>query len=713
MFTFQAAEEPLNNLQAIEEHFIDDIHENDVDDTIRSKEQLSYKMKEDNTVINDGENVENIQQFSNDKIIDENYSRDQNIQKCDDSLQTSKLQPKVNGQTETSNLPGYERNSENSNDLTVCQPNSIPDSVNYTSTKLSEAVQPIQTNSSIPTSPVVNFGSNDFPTNQEYSSTLQSPGLSNPANTMSDTMQHIHINHFTANLTYLPAASGGMTSFNIPPPALPTQIQVTSSGGLALRQPLPFATYPLNYVAPFPQAEAGLQPKHSVDHAFPPPLVIYPTSNNNGGPALHFSMYTSSNEHYNPSTTIGGDNNEKIIKMDSGPTKVAAVINSDISVTKPENDESRKANQDETQIKPKLAVNEDQELAGLYESRNRNAPGHSSVPATMPIMSKVSSPLQYVVDERRVCHRPTPPPFPLKDQKEVGTNNSSPTTEGKASKQAEVNHDYNVNNAAEDDTGKQTANSKSWASFLFSGTEQCFERVSVEKPTARIPPFSTTPPDAEEGSNNNLQQQHRIKIGKFLKNYQLNHAPAALMPRGLTNRSNWCFVNAVLQALLACPTFYNLLKNLSYEMVNNIGHNNSNSTTPMLDAMVDLANEFRPLKIFGRHPLQKKDRLSSQQEILSDTAVEPNNVYNVLLKSRQWREESVNGDGKCSSVGGEGRQQDAEEFLSHLLNGLDEEMRSLIMLGNSSQINERQVGCREGYYISPQSFIVTFYYSLA
>ncbi len=180
------------------------------------------------------------------------------------------------------------------------------------------------------------------------------------------------------------------------------------------------------------------------------------------------------------------------------------------------------------------------------------------------------------------------------------------------------------------------------------------------------------------------------------------------MPRGLTNRSNWCFVNAVLQALLACPTLYNLLKNLSYEMVNNIEHNNSNSTTPMLDAMVDLVNDFRPLKIFGRHPLQKKDRLSSRQEILSDTAVEPNNVYNVLLKSRQWREESVNGDGNCSGVGGEGRQQDAEEFLSHLLNVLDEEMRSLIMLGNSSQINERQVGCREGYYISPQSFIITF-----
>ena len=27
-------------------------------------------------------------------------------------------------------------------------------------------------------------------------------------------------------------------------------------------------------------------------------------------------------------------------------------------------------------------------------------------------------------------------------------------------------------------------------------------------------------------------------------------------------RNNWCFVNAILQALVACPTFYNLVKAL-------------------------------------------------------------------------------------------------------------------------------------------------------
>lgn len=38
----------------------------------------------------------------------------------------------------------------------------------------------------------------------------------------------------------------------------------------------------------------------------------------------------------------------------------------------------------------------------------------------------------------------------------------------------------------------------------------------------------------------------------------------SLLPRGLTNRSNYCYINSILQALLACPPFYNLLMALPY-----------------------------------------------------------------------------------------------------------------------------------------------------
>lgn len=55
----------------------------------------------------------------------------------------------------------------------------------------------------------------------------------------------------------------------------------------------------------------------------------------------------------------------------------------------------------------------------------------------------------------------------------------------------------------------------------------------------------------------------------------------SLLPRGLTNRSNYCYINSILQALLACPPFYNLLKALP--LPNN--RNPKNSPMPLIDSM--------------------------------------------------------------------------------------------------------------------------------
>ena len=49
------------------------------------------------------------------------------------------------------------------------------------------------------------------------------------------------------------------------------------------------------------------------------------------------------------------------------------------------------------------------------------------------------------------------------------------------------------------------------------------------------------------------------EMASFLQGYVLNHKAQPLKPRGLSNRSNWCFVNAIMQALVACPPFYNMV----------------------------------------------------------------------------------------------------------------------------------------------------------
>uniref|UniRef100_A0A915KFX2 Ubiquitin carboxyl-terminal hydrolase n=1 Tax=Romanomermis culicivorax TaxID=13658 RepID=A0A915KFX2_ROMCU len=137
------------------------------------------------------------------------------------------------------------------------------------------------------------------------------------------------------------------------------------------------------------------------------------------------------------------------------------------------------------------------------------------------------------------------------------------------------------------------------------------------------------------------------------KQYRLEHKGPVYYARGLKNFGNYCYVNAVLQALLACPPFVHLLRNLSFlEM-------RTPSSTPMLDALVKFVGEF-----FG-------DRYGSGRKNADEkqTAFEPTYVYNVLSSLR-------------SDLGYRGRQEDAEEFLSLVLNHLHEEMAACLNFNN-------------------------------
>ena len=76
-----------------------------------------------------------------------------------------------------------------------------------------------------------------------------------------------------------------------------------------------------------------------------------------------------------------------------------------------------------------------------------------------------------------------------------------------------------------------------------------------------------------------------ITIGVFLaiiSRFTLKSTAVSLQARRLINQVNWCYVNATLQALLACPPFYHALKALpSYPPLSH----NQKSSTPVLDAM--------------------------------------------------------------------------------------------------------------------------------
>ena len=69
---------------------------------------------------------------------------------------------------------------------------------------------------------------------------------------------------------------------------------------------------------------------------------------------------------------------------------------------------------------------------------------------------------------------------------------------------------------------------------------------------------------------------------EFLLSYQMDKQTVSLLPRGLTNRSNYCYINSILQALLACPPFYNLLMALPHSKNSN---KMRSSSTPLIDSM--------------------------------------------------------------------------------------------------------------------------------
>lgn len=179
---------------------------------------------------------------------------------------------------------------------------------------------------------------------------------------------------------------------------------------------------------------------------------------------------------------------------------------------------------------------------------------------------------------------------------------------------------------------------------------------------------------------NTTAQQHDFddpltyRMGEFFLNFQMDKQTVSLLPRGLTNRSNYCYINSILQALLACPPFYNLLKALPFS--ENLRR--SCSRTPLIDNMTKFVHEFTPLSEAARMPRKDRGSRRGNEDTLTDVhcgiPFEPSYVYTVLKNTSSAGVFSI-----------EGRQEDAEEFLSCLLNGISDEMLEVMKLVNSDK----------------------------
>uniref|UniRef100_A0A8C5FEB9 Ubiquitin carboxyl-terminal hydrolase n=1 Tax=Gadus morhua TaxID=8049 RepID=A0A8C5FEB9_GADMO len=152
---------------------------------------------------------------------------------------------------------------------------------------------------------------------------------------------------------------------------------------------------------------------------------------------------------------------------------------------------------------------------------------------------------------------------------------------------------------------------------------------------------------------------NNFSFPELIDNVKLIHKPVSLQPRGLINKGNWCYINATLQALIACPPMYHLMKSIPL-------HNDSKrlcTSTPMIDNFVRLVNEFNNMPV----PSKPKHQAAGDKlvkDIRPGVPFEPTYIYRLLTLIK-------------SSLSEKGRQEDAEEYLGFTLNGLHEEMLAL------------------------------------
>ncbi|CAF4637222.1 unnamed protein product, partial [Rotaria sp. Silwood1] len=190
--------------------------------------------------------------------------------------------------------------------------------------------------------------------------------------------------------------------------------------------------------------------------------------------------------------------------------------------------------------------------------------------------------------------------------------------------------------------------------------------IPSQQPSSPIQkiPITSPQPNGRTNTTNNFYPKTNYHVynsngeeSRSLEDYfskcEVRPSAMAIKPRGLLNKSNYCYVNATLQALLACPAFFNVMKYIP------LNEDTSNHNVPCIRALHSFVNQF-----------EKMDRSKSNsnyKDIICGSSFEPIDVLQELSRLRHVPIEII-----------KSKQEDAHELLCQLLSEIHDEICQIL-----------------------------------
>ncbi|KAB8356396.1 hypothetical protein FH972_023979 [Carpinus fangiana] len=182
---------------------------------------------------------------------------------------------------------------------------------------------------------------------------------------------------------------------------------------------------------------------------------------------------------------------------------------------------------------------------------------------------------------------------------------------------------------------------KSWAELL-----RAKNAAAASNAVAAPAPLANGIPASKSGS-----------LTDALTEYEVGHESkiSFLEPRGLVNTGNMCYMNSILQVLVFCKPFYEFLDQVGKRAVHSF-----KSDTPLIEAMIMFMREFSVIDSAASVDQLRLRLKDNELEKYGESFI-PEYVYDVIKTLPRFASMR------------RGHQQDAEEFLGFLLEGLHDE----------------------------------------